>query len=301
MMRLVTIPVGSIRYGVAAYLAWSLWSGTLSAQSPSMQTPGDSSPEGQVSESQAQPIPGSAFESLWQLARDPQTSESQFRAGLAQAMKRECEDRLEIERRQHQLELTRLEMEYRQHIDGLKDYLNEHGAKALSAYQRMDECVQQLTRILQQQNEQLNDLYRTMEQLATDTRPERVLSRTSPADRRPWPSAVQRRTTPQVPTAANEKAVMIWDPVHGFQLKPLDELIPTEARPARSSRVAQAQYEIELDQEIEALNRQLRKLSERIEVLHRKRIEMSQRPIEPLKPVFAPDQPLNPIPARDRH
>ena len=109
-----------------------------------------------------------------------------------------------------------------------------------------------------------------------------------------------RHLMPRFPAGGHEKAVMVWDPAHGFQLKPLDELIAARTRTGPADGIAQARYDIPLDREIDALNRQLKQLSDRIESLHRKRMEMRQRPDAPLKPVFAPDQPLNPIPSRDR-
>ncbi|MCH2180990.1 MAG: hypothetical protein MK108_03210 [Mariniblastus sp.] len=87
-------------------------------------------------------------------------------------------------------------------------------------------------------------------------------------------------------------AVMAWNPAQGYHLKPFypQELSSTST----GNRVIRADYQTQVDREIEALHRQMERLTTQIEDFQARHKRLQPAP-DLLEPVYAPEQELKPL------
>ena len=87
-------------------------------------------------------------------------------------------------------------------------------------------------------------------------------------------------------------AVMAWSPMQGYHLKPLH---PQEATPGSTrQRVIRADYQTQIDREIDSLHRQMERLTTQIEDFQARHNRLPPAP-DLLEPVYAPEQELKPL------
>ncbi len=92
--------------------------------------------------------------------------------------------------------------------------------------------------------------------------------------------------------AGNGDAVMAWSPAQGYHLKPF---APQEATPGSSrQRVIRADYQTQIDREIDSLHRQMERLTTQIEDFQARHHRQPPAP-DLLEPVYAPEQELKPL------
>ena len=92
--------------------------------------------------------------------------------------------------------------------------------------------------------------------------------------------------------AGNGDAVMAWSPAQGYHLKPF---APQEATPGSSrQRVIRADYQTQIDREIDSLHRQMERLTTQIEDFQARHHRLPPAP-DLLEPVYAPEQELKPL------
>lgn len=162
-------------------------------------------------------------------------------------------------------------------------------------------ALQAIHQLQQRQAEQLSHLMHEQEQLRGDV--QRALSHASErgpqetvAAANAWAN-VQPLRIPTGGPSSSEHSVMVWDPVRGLQLKPIDQLRMRGDEAGVSDEVRQADYESQIDRELNQLYRQMQWLEQRIEDLQSRRSNPGEHGSQhPLQPMFRPEQPLRPIP-----
>ncbi len=87
-------------------------------------------------------------------------------------------------------------------------------------------------------------------------------------------------------------AVMAWNPAQGYHLKPFHPQEP--ASTSTGNRVIRADYQTQVDREIEALHRQMESLTTQIENFQARHKRLPPAP-DLLQPVYAPEQELKPL------
>ena len=90
----------------------------------------------------------------------------------------------------------------------------------------------------------------------------------------------------------NGQAVMVWGPVRGYHLKPLETT--GTATVSNPKKVIRADYQMQVDREIEGLHQQMEKLTAQIEAFQARRQRMPLT-AAPLQPVYSPEQELKPL------
>ena len=85
---------------------------------------------------------------------------------------------------------------------------------------------------------------------------------------------------------------MVWNPAQGYRLKPFHRQDPV--RVPRQNEVIQADYQMQMDREIEALHLQMERLTLQIEGFQARHKQLPPTP-DPLQPVYAPEQELKPL------
>lgn len=109
----------------------------------------------------------------------------------------------------------------------------------------------------------------------------------------PQPSTMtNEKTFASFPYSGDGNAVMVWNPVQGYRLKPFNQQDPV--RTPRQNEVIHADYQMQLDREIEALHQQMKKLTLQIEGFQSRHQQLPPAP-DPLQPVYAPEQELKPL------
>jgi len=106
------------------------------------------------------------------------------------------------------------------------------------------------------------------------------------------PTMTNEKTFTSFPYSGDGNAVMVWNPAQGYRLKPFHRQDPV--RVPRQNEVIQADYQMQMDREIEALHQQMERLTLQIEGFQARRKQLPPTP-DPLQPVYAPEQELKPL------
>ena len=94
------------------------------------------------------------------------------------------------------------------------------------------------------------------------------------------------------PFSRDGNALMAWDPIRGYHLKPLETSgTLTVSKP---KKVIRADYQMQIDREIEGLHQQMEKLTAQIEAFQTRRQRVTPT-VDPLQPVYSTEQELRPL------